>query len=50
MQARVAAQADRFDIRHSVDRYIDAIAPYTGAQREVAWRSKLGDGSMARTA
>jgi glycosyltransferase involved in cell wall biosynthesis len=43
MQAKVAAHADRFDIRHSVDRYISAIAPYTGADRAPAWLAKLRD-------
>jgi glycosyltransferase involved in cell wall biosynthesis len=41
MQAKVAAQADRFDISHSVDRFISAIAPCTGDERAGAWRELL---------
>jgi glycosyltransferase involved in cell wall biosynthesis len=43
MQAKVAAHADRFDIRHSVDRYISAIAPHMEADRASAWLAKLRD-------
>jgi glycosyltransferase involved in cell wall biosynthesis len=41
VQARVAAQADRFDINHSVDRFIHAIAPHTSEDRAGVWRALL---------
>ncbi len=40
-QQKVAEQADRFDIRHSVDRFIAAIAPHTGGARVQAWEALL---------